>query len=153
MTTYLKTHMAGWLYFLLLLHLILLPQVMAILPVPLCAIYRATLRVFPCAQPFAIDIFIDLSETNWEQGPLTFGHRFMNGSSISTSLQQEARGLTVDSPLNILPLYATMLGMKLLQKSLGEYSIYKPQQGWTPVVMCFRICFSGDRHEGNNIMG
>ena len=105
-------------------------QVSANLPVPLCVISLTILRVLPSAQLFAIDIFIDLSKTNWAQGPLAFGHTdSWLDQSIRTSLQQEARGLTVDSPLNTLSSHITMLGTKLLQKSLEEYSIFKLQQG------------------------
>lgn len=67
-TAYLKSHMAGWLYFLPLQCPTLLPQVMVVLSHSLSS-RRPCSALCP-----ATGIFIDRSKTNWRQSPLVFGH-------------------------------------------------------------------------------
>ena len=81
-TAYLKSVMAGWLYFLPLQCPTLLPQVMVVLSHSLSS-RRPCSALCP-----ATGIFIDRSKTNWGQGPLVSGHiDFQLNQSIRTNLQ------------------------------------------------------------------
>lgn len=76
MPTYLKSHLAVWLYYwpLLLPVLVLKSWNSALFSIYLTC---SRLSLPPCAQPLPTGIFTDLSQNNWWQGPSLSIHRFL----------------------------------------------------------------------------
>lgn len=100
MATYLKSHLAAWLYLLPLLCSILLPRVIVNLSSSSFVLDHTTLTVPSHAQSLAVGIFIDWSKTNWGQGPLAYGHSDSRlDQSIRTNLQQLAGSGNISSGL------------------------------------------------------